>query len=236
MAENEFSAIEQFMQTVGLQLDDVAWTIGRTQTVRYASKYGLVNFESVALSYSLEVNGSTGWQPVLTSTTGVILFNMPVDKYTVGNNYFKRIFPSSSGSFLQGGSSAPVSHVFIIEKLPMRDGNYTRIVVAPSMRMLNSTIIGTEQKNYFKLYLPCLKRGAQPHASQSITIVGTDVARVVRSGVNAVRVNVTFPNEALGYDSQFFNFQNTVETFNVPNNSIVELYVGEVIVYLGLYA
>ncbi|MGQ9550922.1 MAG: hypothetical protein ACUVUE_00710 [Candidatus Bathycorpusculaceae bacterium] len=236
MAENEFSAVEQFMQTVGLQLDDVAWTIGRTQTIRYASKYGLVNFESVALTYSLEVNGSAGWQPVLNSTTGIILFNMPVDKYTVGNNYFKRIFPSSTGSFLQQGPSAPVSHVFVIEKLPMRDGNYTRIVVAPSLRMLNSTITGTEQKNYFKLYLPCLVRGSQPRASQSITVVGTDVARVVRSGVNAVRVSVTFPNEVLGYDSQFFNFENTVETFNVPNNSIVELYVGEVKVSLGLHA
>jgi len=235
MAENEFTAVEQFMQTVGLQIDDVAWTVGRAQTTRYASRYGNVKFETVALTYSIEVNGPTGWAHVLTNTTGMILFNMPVSQYTLGNNYFERIFPSSDGSFLQKGPTAPVSNVFIIEKLPMQDGNYTRIVVAPCMRMMNSTIVGTEQKNYFKFYLPSLLPGAQPRNSQSITITGRNVIKLVRSGVNAVRVNVTFPNAGLGFNSEFFNFENTVETFNVPNNSIAEFYIGEVIVSLGLH-
>jgi polysaccharide deacetylase 2 family uncharacterized protein YibQ len=53
MAENEYSAIKQFMQTIGLQVDDVAWTIGRTQTMRYASKYGAVNFETVSKLHRL---------------------------------------------------------------------------------------------------------------------------------------------------------------------------------------
>ena len=48
MAENEFSAMKQSMQTVGLQIDDVAWIVGRTQTIRYASRFGHVDFESLA--------------------------------------------------------------------------------------------------------------------------------------------------------------------------------------------
>lgn len=235
MAENEFSTVEQFMQTVGLQIDDVAWTVGRAQTIRYTSRYGSVKFETIALSYSIEVNGPAGWEPVFTNTTGMILFNMPVSQYTLGNNYFERIFPSSDGSFLQEGPSAPVCHVFVIEKLPMQDGNFTRVVVAPCMRMLNSTIVGAEQRNYFKFYLPSLLPGAQPRHSQSITISGRNVIKLVRSGVNAVRISLTFPNEGLGFNSEFFNFENTVETFTVPNNSIAEFYVGEVLVSLGLH-
>jgi len=101
--------------------------------------------------------------------------------------------------------------------------------------MLNSTIVGAEQRNYFKFYLPSLLPGAQPRHSQSITISGRNVIKLVRSGVNAVRISLTFPNEGLGFNSEFFNFENTVETFTVPNNSIAEFYVGEVLVSLGLH-
>ena len=110
MAENEFGAVKQFMQTVGLQIDDVGWTIGRTQTVRYASKFGVVNFESMALNYTVYVNNN----PVANFTTGVLLFSMPTDKYNVGNGYHERIIPSSDRAFLQEGTSAPVCHVFVI--------------------------------------------------------------------------------------------------------------------------
>ncbi|MCJ7430969.1 hypothetical protein MUO83_07145, partial [Candidatus Bathyarchaeota archaeon] len=74
MAENEFSAMKQFMQTVGLQMDDVAWTIGRTQTIRYASRFGVVNFESLALNYAVYVNDTFF---LGNYSTGVLLFNMP---------------------------------------------------------------------------------------------------------------------------------------------------------------
>lgn len=241
MAENEFSAMEQFMQTVGLQIDDVAWTIGRAQTIRYATKYGYVSFQSVALTYTIYVNKGASWTPLLTNQTipgtGVILFNMPVSKYSMGNNYFKRVIPSSGNSFLQTGTSASVTHVFTIEKLPMIDGNYIRIVVAPSIRMLNSTIkIGGETKSYFKFYLPYLTPGTHPYRSQSITITGTNVTRLTESGVNAVMINVTFPNANLGFDSTFFNFANTTVIYPMPEGSVVEVYIGEVRVSLGLHA
>jgi len=68
IAENEFDAAKQFMQTTGLQLDDVSWTIGRTQTIRYASTFGQVNFEAPTLNYTIFVNDEP--IPIGSFTTG----------------------------------------------------------------------------------------------------------------------------------------------------------------------
>jgi len=235
IAENEFSAMKQFMQTVGFQIDDVAWTIGRTQTTRYASKFGQINFESLALNYAVYVKKGGGYDYLANYSAGVLLFNMPVSKYTVGNNYHERIFPSDN-SFLQKGTSAPVSHVFVVEKLPMNDGNFIRVVVAPTIRMLNSTIsTGEETKNYFKFYLPILSQGTNPRHSQSVTLMGKNVSVRTEAGVNAVRIDVSFPKTSLGFDADFFNFKNIVEEVDVPDGSIIEFYTGEVTVSLGLH-
>jgi hypothetical protein len=236
MAENEFSTNKQFMLTTGLQIDDIAWTIGRTQTVRYSSKFGNMRVLSPAVNYAFEVKMGGAWVPVIANDTGMILFNIPVSTYSISNNYFERIMPSSNGSFLQQGPSAPVSQVFCIEKLPMNEGNYTRIVVVPSIRMLNSTIEGPQaptSTNYFKFYLPLLVQGNHLYRSQSITMTGNDITKVIRSGVSQVRITVTFPNAASGFDSSFFNFDHISETVNLPANSVVEFYVGKVIVTLG---
>lgn len=237
MAENEFSTNKQFMLTTGLQIDDIAWTIGRTQTVRYSSKFGNMKFQSLALNYTFEVYTGTGWETVFANVTGMILFNVPVSTYSVSNNYFERISPSSNGSFLQQGPSAPVSHVFCIEKLPMNEGNYTRIVVVPSIRMLNSTIIGPQaptSTNYFKFYLPTLEPGTHLYRSQSITMTGESITKVTRNEVDKVRISVTFPNEgSLGFDSGFFNFDHLSETIELPDDAVVEFYMGKVIVTLG---
>jgi len=235
MAENEFSTNKQFMLTTGLQIDDIAWTIGRTQTVRYSSRFGNMKFESSAVTYSFEVHNGTGWKFLFNKTSGMILFNIPVSTYSITNDYFERIMPSSNGSFLQQGSSAPVSQVFCVEKLPMNDGNYTRIVVIPSIRMLNSTIAGPQgptATNYTKFYLPTLESGNHLYRSQSITMTGRDITKVVRSGVNQVRINVTFPNVGSGFDSDFFKFDHISETITL-NGSVVEFYVGKVIVTQG---
>ena len=114
LAENEFSANKQFLLSTGLQIDDIAWTIGRTQTMRYSSRVGHISFESVALKYSFDVRVGSEWKTLFTETTGMIMFNMPVSSFSIGNNYFERISPSLNGSFLQLGSTAPVSHVFAV--------------------------------------------------------------------------------------------------------------------------
>jgi len=236
LAENEFSAMEQFMQTIGLQIDDVAWTIGRTQTIRYASKYGHVNFESLALTYAVYVSKGGGYVYLTNYSAGILLFNMPISKYSIGNNYHKRIFPSSDRSFLQKGTAAPVSHVFVIEKLPMNDGNFIRIVVAPTIRMLNSTIsTGEEVRNYFKFYLPILSSGTQPRNSQSVTLTGKNISVKTEGGVNAIKIVVSFPKASLGFDASFFNFDSNTEEIDVPDGSIIEFYTGEVIISLGVH-
>jgi len=235
MAENEFSTNKQFLLTTGLQIDDIAWTIGRTQTVRYSSMFGNMKFQSATVNYTFEVYTGAGWETLFSNVTGMILFNIPVSTYSVSNNYFERITPSSNGSFLQQGSSAPVTHVFCVEKLPMNEGNYTRIVVVPSIRMLNSTISGPQQNptNYFKFYLPTLEPGSHLYRSQSITMTGSDIIKVTQSEVDQVRITVTFPNVGLGFDSGFFNFDHVSETIDLPDESVVEFYTGKVIVTLG---
>ncbi len=236
MAENEFSTNKQFMLTMGLQIDDIAWTIGRTQTIRYSSKFGNMKFQSSAVNYTFEVDMGAGWVPIFANATGMILFNIPVSTYSITNDYFERISPASNGSFLQQGPSAPVSHVFCVEKLPMIEGNYTRIVAVPSIRMLNSTIEGPSSPtstDYFKFYLPTLEPGTHLYRSQSITMTGDDIIKIVQSGVDKVRITVTFLNADIGFDSGFFNFDHVSETIDLPDNSVTEFYIGKVIVTLG---
>lgn len=231
IAENEFSSSKQFMLTTGLQVDDVAWTIGRTQTVRYSSRYGNVKFEPSVLNYTFEVESASGNQAV-NYATGIILYNMPTSMITYGNNYFERIFPSND-SFLLSGSSAPVSHVFAVEKLPMTDGSYTRVVVAPSIRMLSSTVSET---TYVKFFLPSLNNGTNKYLSQSISLTGKDVNKVTIKDVTQVRITVTFPAASQGFTQDFFSFEPQVVTLNSTSSPILlELYVGTVLVSLGLH-
>ena len=118
----------------------------------------------------------------------------------------------------------------------MIEGNYTRIVVVPSIRMLNSTIEGPSSPtstNYFKFYLPTLEPGTHLYRSQSITMTGNDITKIIRNGVNKVRITITFPNEGIGFDPDFFKFDHVSETVNLPANAVVEFYIGKVIVTLG---
>ncbi|MEM3704021.1 MAG: hypothetical protein QXX79_06375, partial [Candidatus Bathyarchaeia archaeon] len=216
-------------------VDDVAWTIGRTQTLRYASRYGFVNFD-VAFTYTIEAKVGSTWKLLTANSTGMILFNMPTSKYSVSSNHFKLIFPSGNNSFLLEGTSAPVTRVFTVEKLPMPDGYYIRIVVVPIIRVLNSTIVmGSNTTSYVKIYLPILKVGQSPRFSQSVTIAGQNVYRIPETNVNAVRVNVTFSNAGLGFTSDFFNFEGDSVVYDVRDGSVVEVYLGEVLVNLGLH-
>jgi hypothetical protein len=233
LAENEFNTMKQFMQTTGLQVDDVAWTIGRTQTTRYASQFGTLSFETLALTYTVYVDGNLNFS----YSTGILIFNMPVSKYTVSNNYRERISPSSNNHFLQNGTSALVSQVFVIEKLPMNDGNYIRVVVAPSIRMLNSSItVNGIQTNYFNFYLPVLNAGPTPHYSQSITLEGTTVMAESAQSTSNIRIHLDFPKSSFGFDNNFFGFYSTDEQLNMTSGSTLQFYTGNVTTSLGMYA
>ena len=231
IAQNEFKSMSQFMQTLGLQVDQVAWIPGQTQTLTYTTKYGQVllrgNASSPALTYSFFFDG------LLLANFSVItiLFAMPTSNYGVANNYSQEIYPSST-SFLQNGSSAPICRIFNVEKLPMPDGSYIRTVVTPIVRELNALINGV---TYVRFYLPILNLGSNLQPSHSVTLTGTNVFYTTKPNVNNVTISVAFPSGvALGLTSSFFNFNTPSQTVMVGSNSIVEIYGGNVTVSLGL--
>src|SRR5271157_6385487 len=233
IAQNDFNSMKQFMQTIALQADDVAWIPGRTQTLTFATKYGQVTFRCPALTYSFYFDGSL----VASFNVGAILFSIPVNEYSVANNYFQEIFPSSSQSLLQNGTSAPVCRAFVIEKLPMQDGSYIRIVVVPIVRQLNATINGV---SYSRFYLPIFNTGSSPELSQSVTLTGLNVYHGIFSNVNNVTISITisiaFPDAGNGLTADFFNFNSANQTVVLGSNSVVEIYGGNVTVSLGISA
>jgi hypothetical protein len=238
MAQNEYSTNKQFMQTTGQQIDDIAWTVGRSQTISYSCKEGNVKFQDAVLNYTFQIHTSSGWTNLtLSGKTGIILYNMPVSSYSLGDDYFERVPSNSNSSFLLSGASAPISQVLCEEKIPMSDGSYTRIALIPTMRVLASTVTST---NYFKFYLPDLENGINLYRSQSITLTGNGISKVIKSGVDQVKISVDYPNaEDLGFDSSFFNFKSSTVTLNSTStprmnaNSVVEFYVGKVVVAIG---
>lgn len=234
MAQNEFNANKQFAQTTGQQIDDLAWTTGRTQTISYSAKYGQLNFTQSALTYTIKVHTTQGWLN-FTEQTGIIMFNMPIASYSLSNNYFVRVPNTASSSFLLAGSSAPVSQVLCEQKIPMSDGDYVRLAVVPTIRVLNSTITESQQNSitYFKFYLPTLQGAANFYRSQSVTMTGTGIQKTTYTGADQVIVTASFPLQSAGFDSAFFNFNQVSQSMTLPFGSVIEFYAGNVAVALG---
>ena len=232
LAQNEFETNKQLMQTTGQQMDDIAWTIGRTQTVTYTSRFGSIKIQPEALEYTMSVHTNSGWENLsLPGETGILLFNMPVDTFSMSNDYFERIPASANSSFLLAGSSVPVSQVICEEKLPMNDGNYLRIALIPTIRMLESDIAGLQT---LKFYLPTLQSGDSQYYSQSLTLTGGGISRITCDQVDQVVISAEFPKAAeLGFDESFFNFSSNIVTLNDLSSAVVEFYVGEVQVSIG---
>jgi hypothetical protein len=234
-AEYEFNAMKESMQTVALQLDDVAWTIGRTQTIHYTSKFGWASFRPLALNYTVSVDkGLGGYSYLANYSTGILMFNMATSRLSLGNNYFERLFPLDN-LFLLDGVSVPISHVYAIEKLPMNDGSYVRVVIAPSIRTLNSTITTDPTdapRNYSKFYLPILVSGNSPGPSQSVKLVGSTISLKTENEVRKVKIQISFPQNSTGFDQAFFNFASLEKEVDV--GSIIEFYTMSIAVSLGV--
>jgi hypothetical protein len=236
LAQNEFNANKQFMQTTGLQIDDIAWTTGRTQTITYSSKFGSLNFTEAALNYTIQVHTASGWQNLTSPVqTGIILFNMPVSSYSLGNNYFERVPSSANSSFLQSGSAAPVGQVLCEEKLSANEKSYSRLAVVPTFRVLNSNITGTQQflTSYYKFYLPILGTGTNLYRSQSVTLTGNGITKITVSNVDQVKIIVDFPKQSAGFNPSFFNFNQITQSMVLPHGSVAEFYMGNVVVSMG---
>jgi len=237
VAEGDFNSSKQFMYTVGLQIDDVAWTVGRTETIRYASQYGEVVLEPLVLTYT--VSGVADGDPYeFSNVTGALLFNLPTSRYSITNDYWQRIFPDPDESLTLKGTSAPVARVFAVEKLPMADGSYIRVVVAPAVRVLNSSITTLLNSTYYiRMYLSVLAAGESPRLSQSITLTGESLKAHTLNNVTSINVAVAFPSEGSGFDSDFFNFPYDSEDITIPSgydNVVLELYISEVSVGFGV--
>ena len=234
VAEGEFDSSRQFMQSVGLQIDDVAWTAGRTETITYASQYGEVMFESSALTYNVTVNGVSEQYE-----TGALMFSIPTSRYSMAANYTENIFPDQTENLVLTGTSAPVARVFIVENVPLVTGNYLRVVVVPTIRVLYSTIttgVGTPT-NYIRMYLPVLSSGSSPRLSQSITLKGESLNAVTIPDISSITVDVSCESESV-FDfafSELFAFYGSEESVSVPTEGdvVLELYLSEVSVGFG---
>ncbi len=243
VAESEYNSSKQYMQTIGLQVDDVAWTVGRKETVRYSSSYGSVDILSNALNYTIYVKtqGSNTWQYFAHNLSSVILFNMPTSRYSMADGYYEQIYPrTSTPGVTYSGTSAPVARVFAVEKLGMSGGNFARVVVAPAVRVLSSSVNSTSSKVYYlRLYLPVVTRGSSYGSAQSMTMTGTTLETRTLSKITSVNVTLTLPLAiaAQGFDSTFFHYSSVSQVFNVPagyNDAVLELYSGKVETVLGV--
>lgn len=246
VAESDFNSAKQFMQTMGLQIDDVAWTVGRKGTVRYSSTYGTVNFLPSALNYTIYIKtqGSGTYQFLASYQVGILLFNMPVSKYSLFDGYYELIYPASANNLTFTGTSAPVARVFGVEKLTpsMGDGSFTRVVVAPSVRSLFSNMTTTNSSTYYtRLYLPVLTQGSSHGSSQSVTLTGNSVSANTKNRITSIKITVDFPvtTRLQGFDAAFFHFPSLTQVIDVPagySDSVLELYTGVVNVELGVHS
>jgi hypothetical protein len=236
VAEGDYTSSKQFMNSVGLQIDDVAWTAGRTETILYSSQYGGVELEPDVLIYTISVVAD-GNNYEFTNSTGALMFNLPTYRYSISDDFWARISPNQDESLTLKGTSAPIARVFEVEKVPMSDGDYIRVVTAPGIRVLFSSINSTTNTYYVRMYVPVLSAGESPRLSQSITLIGESVKANTLNDVTSITVSVDFPSGE--FNSAFFNFPENSEIFDFSslsgyNDVVFELYLSEVSVGFGL--
>jgi hypothetical protein len=247
VAQGDFDSSKQLMQTVGLQIDDVAWTVGRTETITYGTQYGEITFADSVLNYTVTVERDGLPTYNVSKETGALMFVFPTSRYSITNGYWENIFPTQNESLTLKGTSAPVARVFAVEQLPMADGSYIRVVAAPSIRVLYSSINTTVSSTYYvRVYLPVLNPGESPRLSQSITLTGESFTANTTGSVTGINISVDFPSgdAPQNFNSDFFNFPENSETIEVPiivgpgvegyQDVVLELYLSEVSVNFGI--
>ena len=116
----------------------------------------------------------------------------------------------------------------------MSDGNFLRIVVVPTIRMM-TTKVGSE--NYAEFYLPLLTNGTSPWLSQSVTLICQNVNQYMQSSVTQVTGHRKLSLRLQKVLTQpFSHSQPRLLPKMCQLDSTVQLYIGEVSVSMGLYA
>jgi hypothetical protein len=192
-----------------------------------------------ALKYTIKYENASGTYTLVEYEVEVLLFNIPISQYSVSEDYYKQIFPSLN-SFIQVGASAPVVRVFAVECL--QAGSFVRVVVAPCVRLLNSTIGASGSEVFYtKLYLPVLAEGASPKLGQSVTLRGDSIDISTVNNVTGFEVEVDFPRHHDGFDNSFFHFPADLSyekaiAIEEYEDSVLELYASNVVASLGAHA
>ncbi|PVX25706.1 MAG: hypothetical protein CW716_07495 [Candidatus Bathyarchaeum sp.] len=236
VAEGDFNSSKQLMRTIGLQIDDVAWTEGRTETTNYATQYGNVVMRPATVNYTINV-GTSGLDYTFSNETGIIMFNLPTSSYTIADGYWENIFPSQNDSLTLSGTSAPVARVFAVEQVPMSDGSYIRVVVVPVIRVLYSNITTgpSDTTHYIRMYLPVLSPGESPRLTDTITLSGQSVKAYTIPDVQSLTVTASF-DDGSDFNSDFFNFPFDFEDLSPSGGDdvVLEFYLSEVSVSFGI--
>jgi hypothetical protein len=232
--ENDFTLAQTFMKNIGLSVDDVAWHPGQSNTIQYSSQSAEIHLRPDLIHYKIEVwkVGDHSYSTLKEYDTAVLFYDLPLTKYSLDNSYFEDILPSSMTQLVQNSTEAPITRVFAVQRPPIVGENaYIKVGVASLFRSVqfNINADGASTK-YLKLYLANMTLGPLTTANpRYITLTGENVGASVINNVQHLRITISFPNSASGYNSTFFNFPVTTQTIDLPvSGAEVELYMGSV--------
>jgi flagellin-like protein len=210
--ENEFTLSKNFMRTVGLAVDDVAWKQGQTDSIPYGSKQSEMIMREDVISYTITINYTDPSRPNDSQTvfTNGLFYSLPLIKYYLDDGYFEELLPGKLNSIVQNGADQPSARVFAFQKNPLKDeGDYIRVgVISLPRRIEYSITTGNPpvSDRYMKLFIPVLERGlSTPSNPQYITLTGLAPQVKVYDGVENITIKVAFPKSINGYDNSLFN-------------------------------
>ena len=97
-----------------------------------------------------------------------------------------------------------LAQVLCEEKLPMSDGSYSRIVVVPTLRILNSTITVTKDStSYFEFYLPILENGTNILQVSISDIYRRRIRKITNPALIKLRLTLASQSKVLGLILRF---------------------------------
>jgi len=225
--EADFESAMIFMKTVGLQVDDVAWTQGRVDTVRFSSEFGLLQYVPDALRYDITYSDSANVVVgTSTFTSSIFMFNMPTIKYYLSEGYYELLLPSTEPALVDSGVSAPVMKVFARQLYQAGNSDFIRVAAVPMIRMREHTVtVGSSTKSFVSLYLPKLD-GKATASKSMIVLSGKEIKPETFLNVKKITVTVTCLNP--NYSSNFFHFQSASQEITLTNPSTVQTFEGVV--------